>query len=120
MSKIEDLFNSIRDYPRYNFSTEAYITNITKTSDKALNSSRVNLYDISKSGVGFKSNVKLEIGYFYELKITLWGFNPIETVIQIVREEKDNNKFDYGAILIGLTNSDRNVIDTYSILNKLD
>ena len=120
MSKIEEILNSLRDYPRYDISIEAYIRNITKISNKALNSNRINLYNISKSGIRFKSNVKLKVGYFYELKLKLLGSNIIETVIQMVREEKEKMKYDYGAILIGLNDYDKSIIDTFSILHKID
>ena len=80
----------------------------------------VDVTDISRSGVGFISGKKLEIGSYYDAKIQIWTKEVVDAVIEIVRqEERPDGKYKYGATFIGMTDTDALKIDIYQIFNDL-
>lgn len=97
-------------------SVDAYIVSINEKTDGMLKHTRINIHDISKTSIGFTSNTKLIKNYFYDIKITLWNTNEINTVIKIIKEKKNNIKYEYEAILIGLSKQNEKAINTYSLL----
>lgn len=79
----------------------------------------VDVKDISRSGLGFISNKKLEIGSYYDAKIQIWTKEVVDTVIEIVRREEDEDGFRYGGNFLGLSDTDALKIDIYQIFNDL-
>ena len=80
----------------------------------------VDVTDISRSGIGFKSQKELETGTYYDTKIQIWTKEVVDAVIEIVRvEKKDDGTFAYGGIFIGMTDTDALKIDIYQIFNDL-
>lgn len=75
--------------------------------------------DLSRSGMGFKSNYKLDVGTFYDTKIQIWTKEVIDAVIEIVRcEEKSDKLYQYGACFVGMTETDTLKIDIYQLFNE--
>lgn len=105
--------NKTESFP---ISVDAYIVSINEKTDGMLKHTRINIHDISKTSIGFISNTKLIKNYFYDIKITLWNTNEINTAIKIVKEKKNNIKYEYEAILIGLSKQNEKAINTYSLL----
>ncbi len=79
----------------------------------------VDVTDISRSGIGFKSNQLLDTGTYYDTKIQIWTKEIVDAVIEIVRREENNGEYRYGAIFIGMTDTDALKIDIYQIFNDL-
>ena len=80
----------------------------------------VNVNDISRSGLGFKSPQKLDVGTYYDTKIQIWTKEVVDAVIEIVRVgEESDGEYHYGAIFIGMTDTDALKIDIYQIFNDL-
>ena len=78
----------------------------------------VDVLDLSKSGMGFRSAHPLEIGTYYNTKIKIWTKEIICAVIRIVRSEKiSDQEYHYGATFVGLSESDLLKIDIYQMLN---
>ena len=75
----------------------------------------VDITDLSKSGIGFMANPKLEVGSYYNTKLQIWTKETIEAVIEIVRCEEKENGYHYGAKFIGMIESDSLKIDIYQI-----
>ena len=71
--------------------------------------------DLSKSGIGFTTKAKLEIGSFYNTKLQIWTKETIQAVIEIVRCIELEDKYLYGAKFIGMIESDALKIDIYQI-----
>ena len=73
----------------------------------------IEVTDVSKSGVGFVSNKALTIGAVYETYLTILTKEVIHAFVEIVRIEKKDNTFSYGAIFIGMPEMDAARIETY-------
>jgi hypothetical protein len=79
----------------------------------------VDVTDVSKSGMGFTSTRELEIGTYYDTKIQIWTKEVVDAVIEIVRREKTDNGYQYGAVFIGMTDTDALKIEIYQIFNEV-
>lgn len=79
----------------------------------------VEITDLSRSGIGFKSTQKLEVGTYYDVKLQIWTKEIIDAVIEIVRCDEADGKYSYGAEFIGMTDTDALKIDIYQIFNEL-
>lgn len=79
----------------------------------------VEVSDISRSGLGFKSRQQLEIGSYYDTKIQIWTKEVVDAVIEIVRVEETEDGYKYGCVFIGMTDTDALKIDIYQIFNDL-
>ncbi|MBR1391835.1 MAG: PilZ domain-containing protein [Lachnospiraceae bacterium] len=80
----------------------------------------VDVTDISRSGVGFVSDQKLELGSFYDTKIQIWTREIINAVLEIVRcEPHGDGSYKYGCTFIGMTDTDALKIDIYQIFNDV-
>lgn len=79
------------------------------------------VFDISKSGIGFISNAKLPLDYYFDGKIRLGEDEYFYAVIRIVRAliNKEEEKV-YGAEFVGLAPFLANKIDDYekAVLRK--
>lgn len=79
----------------------------------------VDVTDISRSGIGFKSQQALDINTYYDAKIQIWTKEVVDAVIEIVRREEKDGAYNYGGIFIGMTETDSLKIDIYQIFNDL-
>lgn len=80
----------------------------------------VKVNDISKTGVGFYADQKLELGTYYDTKIQIWTKEVIDTVIELVRCEEADGSYHYGGVFIGMTETDALKIEIYQIFNELE
>ena len=78
----------------------------------------VDVQDISKSGIGFCSSQILEIGEMYKTKVKIWTNETIRTIVKIVRCEKSENVFEYGAQFVGMNDADELKIGIYEMINE--
>ena len=76
---------------------------------------RVEVVDLSRSGIGFSTKQELKIGGFYNTKIQIWTKDIIEAIIKIVRCKEDNGVYRYGAVFIGMIDKDALKIDVYEM-----
>jgi len=78
----------------------------------------IEILNVSKTGVGFFCNEKLEIGAVYEGFMTIWTKEVIHCFIEIVRiEKKDDGIFEYGGIFIGMPDMEAQRIEVYQVFN---
>ena len=85
-------------------STEG-VTNLKMTN--------VDVIDLSRSGVGFKTTQELEIGSIYNTKLQTWQKDTIEAILKIVRCSKKGDEYHYGATFVGMIDKDALKIDVY-------
>ncbi|SDB08998.1 PilZ domain-containing protein [Eubacterium oxidoreducens] len=78
----------------------------------------VKVKDMSKSGIGFETKVPLEIGSYYNAKITIWTKEKIETVLEVVRCNKVGDEYDYGATFVGMPDADAVKIEIYQLFEE--
>ncbi len=77
---------------------------------------KVDVFDLSKTGIGFRSSQVLENHSYYDIKLQIWTKEIIETVIEIVRvKDNEDGTFTYGAMFIGMTETDSLKIEIYQI-----
>ena len=91
---------------------------LSKIILKRLDGSRVeeasiDVTDVSKTGVGFISKKALSIGGVYEAYLTIWTKEVLHAFVEIVRIEKCDEGYAYGAIIIGMPEMDAARIETY-------
>lgn len=74
----------------------------------------IEVFDISKTGIGFVSEVVLPKDYYFDCTIGLGEKDFFRAVIKIVRVHKlDDNKISYGAEFVGLAQFLASKIDDY-------
>lgn len=79
----------------------------------------IEIFDISKTGIGFYSEEPLVIGAVYELFLTLWTKENIHTFFEVVRVElKKDKRLAYGAIFVGMSEVDVGRIESYYTIKK--
>ena len=78
----------------------------------------IDISDVSRTGVGFCCNEILTIGSVYECRLTLWTKEVLNAFLEIVRIEKKQNTFSYGAIFIGMPEGDLQRITVYETVSE--
>ena len=79
----------------------------------------VDVTDISRSGLGFRTDRPLDVGTYYDAKVQIWTREIINTVIEIVRRAEENGRYRYGCEFIGLSDSEAQKIDIYQIFHDI-
>ncbi len=80
----------------------------------------IEVIDVSKTGVGFRCGEMLEIGSVYESFLTIWTKEVLHAFIEIIRMEKKEDGFVYGAIFIGMSETEASRIETYSTIENMN
>ncbi len=79
----------------------------------------VNVIDISKDGVAFKSDYDFKLNSYYNTVITLENKESFEVVIEVVRKENRGEKeTTYGCRFVGINADDQFKIEVYQIVNE--
>lgn len=87
---------------------------ITGVSDELI---EVNVVNISKDGMAFKTSELLAFNGLYDTDITLSNGEKFSSVIKIVRMENNGETETlYGCYFVGINSSDQFKIDVYQIL----
>ena len=67
---------------------------------------RIDVLDLSQTGIGFICDSELNIGTTYEADIIIWTGDIIHAFIEIVRKSGEHGGFIYGGVFIGMPESD--------------
>lgn len=78
----------------------------------------IEIVDVSKTGVGFKSKEALQIGEVYESYLTIWTKEVLHAFLQVVRIELKGSDYIYGAVFIGMPEMDASRIAVYQALHE--
>ena len=79
---------------------------------------KIEVTDISKTGVGFVADQLLQVGEVYEAFLTIWTKEVLHAFLRIVRIElMDSSDYSYGAIFIGMPEMDASRIEVYQTVN---
>ena len=108
-----------RRHKRLDLDVSLQLERLDQEGVTTLKFARVEVTDISRSGLGFISNQEFEIGSFYDTKIQIWTKEVVEAIIEIVRREKLGDTYKYGCVFIGMPDIDAMKIDIYQIFNDL-
>lgn len=108
-----------RKHKRLDLDVSVQLERLDEEGVTTLKYIHVDVTDISRSGIGFTANQKLETGTYYDTKIQIWTKEVVDAVIEIVRRNDGEDGYHYGAIFIGMTDTDALKIDIYQIFNDL-
>ncbi len=80
----------------------------------------VEVLNISKGGMAFKTQEMLPLNSYYDAKVVLWTKESFDAVIEIIRMENEDVEGDttYGCKFIGLNPAEQFKIDVYEIVNE--
>ena len=78
----------------------------------------IDIVDVSPNGVGFLCKEVLSIGAVYESKLRIWTHEVLHAFLQIVRIEMKGDSYTYGAVFIGMSESDAARIRVYQTDRK--
>lgn len=102
---------------RLELNVELQLERLDEGDITTLKYTRVEVKDISKTGMGFASPRELEIGSMYNIRLQIWTKEIIETVIKIVRRDKMGSLYQYGCQFVGMTDTDALKIQIYQMFN---
>lgn len=81
------------------------------------NSINVNVINISKDGIAFKSDYEFKLNTYHDTVITLENGDNFEAVIEIVRMENYGDpETTYGCRFVGINSEDQFKIEVYQIV----
>ena len=83
----------------------------------------VEITDVSKMGLGFKSDRQLLVGDCFDARIQIWTKEVIDAVLKIVRckeNEEKEGEYHYGCIFVGMTDTDALKIQIYQMFSEED
>ncbi|MCR5784228.1 MAG: PilZ domain-containing protein [Eubacterium sp.] len=111
-----------RKHKRLELNAKIEIERLDNGGVTTVKMANVNVTDLSMSGMGFTSDERLEVGSYYDVKLTIWTKETIDAVLEIVREVDATDgvhKYQYGGSFIGMTETDALKIEIYQIFNEL-
>lgn len=83
----------------------------------------VEITDVSKFGLGFKSDKQLLVGDCFDARIQIWTKEVIDSVLKVVRcteLEDEEGTYLYGCIFVGMTDTDALKIQIYQMFSEED
>lgn len=109
-----------RRYKRLDIDVSVQLERLDEDGVTTLKYCHVDVTDISRSGIGFNAKVPLDIHTYYDTKIQIWTKEVVDAVVEIVRRtDSEEGVYHYGAVFIGMTDTDALKIDIYQIFNDL-
>ncbi len=74
----------------------------------------IEIIDISKAGIGFKSKSVLPIGYYFNARLVLAENDALNCVVRIIRQQKREEDYVYGCEIVGTASIMDYVINDYA------
>ncbi len=108
-----------RKHKRLDLDVTVQLERLDRDDITTLKFVHVGIMNLSRGGIGFKAKQKLEVGTYYDTRLTIWTGEVIDAVIEIVRRDTIEEGYTYGAEFIGMTETDALKIDIYQIFNEL-
>lgn len=92
---------------------------VKRLDDNSNREITIDIVDVSKSGIGFNCSELLEISAVYEANLRIWTQEVLHACLEIIRIEKKDEGFNYGAVFIGLPESEATRIEVYDTVENL-
>lgn len=73
----------------------------------------IEVVNISKSGIGFRTKSILPIGYYFDANINMGDDTTIHSVVEIVRSQLDGDATVYGCEFVGMADVLSFIFDDY-------
>lgn len=61
----------------------------------------IEVFDVSKTGIGFRTASTLPIGYYFNARLVLGDNGALNCVVRIIRQQKDGSDYIYGCEIVG-------------------
>lgn len=61
----------------------------------------IEVFDVSKAGIGFKSKSVLPMGYYFNARLVLCQNDAINCVVRIIRQQETDDGYIYGCEIVG-------------------
>lgn len=75
----------------------------------------IEVIDISKMGIGFKSKSNLPVGYYFNARLVLGaGGDALNCVVRIIRQQQRDEGYVYGCEMVGTASIMDYVINDYA------
>ncbi len=74
----------------------------------------IEVIDISKAGIGFKSKSVLPIGYYFNARLVLAENDALNCVVRIIRQQQREEDYVYGCEIVGTASIMDYVINDYA------
>lgn len=97
------------------------LRNIDMKSNLKTEAFDVEVVNLSKDGLAFRSAEKLQLNTYYDTTVLLWTKEKFHTIIEIVRMENYGEEQTlYGCRFIGIMPSDQLKIQMYEMVSGID
>lgn len=73
----------------------------------------IEVLDVSKAGIGFKTVSVLPVGYYFNARLEL-GAGAMNCVVRIIRQQKRGEEYFYGCEIVGTASIMDYVINEYA------
>ena len=74
----------------------------------------IELFDVSKAGIGFKTKSVLPIGYYFNARLVLGDNGALNCVVRIIRQQEKEDEYVYGCEIVGTASIMDYVINDYA------
>lgn len=61
----------------------------------------IEVFDVSKAGIGFRTKSLLPMGYYFNAKLVLGEKDQLNCVVRIIRQQKEEDGYVYGCEIVG-------------------
>ena len=61
----------------------------------------IEVFDVSKAGIGFRTKSVLPIGYYFNARLVLGDPGTLNCVVRIIRQQQDGDEHIYGCEIVG-------------------
>ena len=103
---------------RMELESKLIIKGLNGSSDEEV---AIEVADVSRTGIGFACDCKLDIGSVYEAYLTIWMKEHLHIFLEVIRMETlDNGRYNYGAIFIGMPVMDSKRIEVYDTMDRME
>lgn len=105
-----------RKSKRFPVSLELEISSLFKQDNIQVNNINepIEVFNVSKTGIGFKSKGDLPLDYYFNACIQLGGpFSRLYTVVKIIRREDSDDGIIYGCEFIGMSSVLNYIFEEY-------
>ena len=74
----------------------------------------IEVIDVSKAGIGFKTESVLPVGYYFNARLELGVDSALNCVVRIIRQQDKDDYFVYGCEIIGAASIMDYVVNDYA------
>lgn len=93
----------MRREKRWPVNLELEITSLFKQDNVKVENinAPIEVFDVSKAGIGFKSKSVLPLGYYFNARLVLCKSDAVNCVVRIIRQQETEDGYIYGCEIVG-------------------